>query len=82
MKIRGKYMQRKSFFKTIKLMMATTVIALGIFIPAKSKVIAAEPVNQYLQLDNNGWRYYSNNQLDTSFKGLVPNEYLIIMVTG
>jgi len=36
-------------------MTSTTVIALGIFIPAKSKAIAAEPVNQYLQLDNNGW---------------------------
>lgn len=72
MRIRGKYMQRKSVFKTIKLMTAATVIALCIFIPAKSKVIAAEPVNQYLQLDNNGWRYYSNNQLDTHLKAQFP----------
>ena len=34
-------MQKKSILKTIKLMTAATVIALGIFIPAKSRVFTA-----------------------------------------
>lgn len=56
-------------------MTATTVIALCIFIPAKSKVIAAEPVNQYLQLDNNGWWYVENGAINFNYNGLADNEY-------
>ena len=56
-------------------MTATTVIALCIFIPAKSKVIAAEPVNQYLQLDNNGWWYVENGAINFNYNGLAENEY-------